>query len=213
MLRLIQQDLERVYDIDSTIEIDDFVCDEMTARAVVGNAVERGEVVWIRENAQEIALGLYVAPRAIQVLLQAESRTQWYSHTFWAWSLATEGVSHLIYLHHKACLSQTVSLLELELQAEIDKYVTGLMLLPEGADLIEHSATLRRELFEKVQYLDAPESEAGDRYRQANRLAAIYARMLEQEFLKYRAMHAFAASLRRFYRLGGMAKLRYCRTG
>lgn len=210
MLHLIQQDLQRLYDIDHSLEVDDFVCDEESARLAVGDAVERGEVVWVRESNDEIALGLFVAPEALSALLQLANRVHWRQEAFWAWSLATEGVSHLVYLHYKACAGESVSLLELELQAEIDKYVLGLMQAPEDMELVLHSAALRQQLYEGNQYLDAPHTEAGDRYRLATRAAAIYTRALEQEFLTRSAMGAFAASLRRFYRLGGNAKLRQC---
>lgn len=210
MLHLIQQDLQRLYDIDHRLEIGDFVCDEAAARLVVGDAVERGEVVWVREHNDEIALGLFIAPDALSALLQLANHMHWRQEAFWAWSLATEGVSHLLYLHYKACAGESVSLLELELQAEIDKYVLGLMHGPDDTALVHRSAALRQQLFENTQYLDAPNTEAGVRYRLASRAAAMYTLALERECLARSALGAFAASLRRFYRLGGNAKLRQC---
>ncbi|MCB9667239.1 MAG: hypothetical protein H6715_03855 [Myxococcales bacterium] len=210
MLHRIQEDLERLYDISYTLNVHDYVCDEDTARAAVGDAVLRGEVVWVREMGQEIALGLYISQDAIQALVENVSTANWRTENFWAWSLATEGVSHLVYLHYKATLSESVSLLELELQAEVDKYVIGMMQSSENISLVLHSAQLRRQLFEDSEYLDSPDSEEGQRYRQATRLAASYAAFLEQTFLAHRAVHAFSAHLRRFYRLGGSAKFQQC---
>ena len=63
---------------------------------------------------------------------------------------ALEGVSHFMYLAWNAGHDRAVSLLELELQAEIDKYVASWWLLREQ-DPARFPAELHRLLFERTQ--------------------------------------------------------------
>jgi hypothetical protein len=97
-----------------------------------------------------------------------------------------------------------VSQLELELQAEVDKYVTCLLATEPGAEV---SAALRRRLFGDVAYEPDLDHEERDRYRAANDNAQRYAAYLEQAFVVPRRIPEMLAELRRFYRLGLAGKL------
>ena len=97
-----------------------------------------------------------------------------------------------------------VSQLELELQAEVDKYVTCLLTTePEVA----MSTTLRRRLFDDAAYDPDLDDEEHDRYRAANDNANRYAEYLEETFVARRRIPEMLAELRRFYRQGLAAKL------
>jgi hypothetical protein len=102
-----------------------------------------------------------------------------------------------------------VSQLELETQAEVDKYVATLFLLGEQT-AGRFPARLHQWLFERTAFdrnLDAAELH---RYRTANGYAARYCRRLEERFLKRRnpALESFLREIRCFYRLGTQSKLR-----
>jgi hypothetical protein len=100
-----------------------------------------------------------------------------------------------------------VTQLELELQAEVDKYATGL-LAGNGVGLIAgRSRALRQRLFTEARFLDDAGTEEGDRYRLATRLAARYTASLEARFIERGDLEAFARELRRFYRLGPREKI------
>ena len=99
--------------------------------------------------------------------------------------------------------------LELELQAEVDKYVASLWLLRA-----QHPRHFPKELHALLfrcarvdPRLDAP---AQRLYRQANHYAARFCSMLEHHFASDRRSLREAAlrSLRRFYRLPALPKLR-----
>lgn len=117
-----------------------------------------------------------------------------------------EGVSHFVYLSHRANADREATQLELELQAEVDKYVV-LAASMKKLD-VRTSASLRARLYEQVSFSDDPESELGARYRMANRLAGRFARHLEHRFLATRRFSAMREELRRFYRMGQEEKLR-----
>jgi hypothetical protein len=117
-----------------------------------------------------------------------------------------EGVSHFVYLATRARQDRTATQLELELQAEVDKYVVLVAALGDPDET--KSARLRARLYEQVSYSDAAGSEVGDRYRMANRVASRFVRHLEQSFVKRGRVRELWGELRRFYRLGQEDKLR-----
>jgi hypothetical protein len=71
-----------------------------------------------------------------------------------------EGVSHFVYIADRARVDREATQLELEMQAEVDKYVVLASAVKELD--VRASATLRRRLFEEVSFADAEGSEAGD---------------------------------------------------
>jgi hypothetical protein len=217
-LRHIQFELERLYDVSLSHAVEDFVVDEAEARDALGpTAVARGEVLLVREDADGVAVGLYVDADSVRSLDTGRGDA-WSDERFGAACLATEGVSHFVYLLFRAERDGDVSALELELQAEVDKYATGL-LAGFGAGLIAsrerapaallaRSRALRRRLFDEAELLDPPGTEEGDRYRAALSLASRFVAHLEQTYVVRGDLPALANALRRYYRLGGQAKMR-----
>jgi hypothetical protein len=204
-LDAIQRVLSELYDVDVESSVEDFVCDAETVRAV-GEDTDRGEVLLIAEEDDGISIGLYVSPHAVAVLsMHADA---WLDERgFEAACLATEGVSHFLYLMFRAQNDDAVSQLELELQAEVDKYATGL-LAGNGAGAIRaRSRSMRWRLFTRAQFLDDATTEAGQRYRKATAVAARYAAWLEERFVAIGDLEALRTELRRFYRLGLREKL------
>lgn len=205
-LREIQLRLERLYGLDLGASVEDFVCDEEAAREAVGDKVSRREILLVAEEPDGIAVGLYVDEVALERLRGA--RDAWMDDgRFDAACLATEGVSHFVYLLFRANGDNQVSQLELELQAEVDKYATGL-LAGNGVALIrERSRSLRRRLFAEAELLDELDPEEVERYQTALRAAARYTARLEERFVARGDLRGLARELRRFYRLGASDKL------
>lgn len=113
-------------------------------------------------------------------------------------------MSHFVYAIWCARADRPVSQLELELQAEIDKYVTCL-LVTEPAPAT--SSALRRRLFADCVYDADLDRDEQDRYRAANDNAHRYASWLEHTFVAARRIPEMLAELRRFYRHGLAGKL------
>ena len=218
----VQRGLEHLYDLELAHDVEDFVVDVEEAREAVGDdAVARREVLLVREDADGVAVGLYVDADAVRSLgVATDADDVWSDERFDAACLVTEGVSHFVYLLFRAASDEDVTALELELQAEVDKYATGLLAgngagvvvarehAQRRADLVARSRGLRRRLFDEAQLLDAAGTEEGDRYRVAIRLASRFAAHLEDTYVARGDLVELARALRRFYRLGGQAKIR-----
>ena len=76
-----------------------------------------------------------------------------------------EGISHFMLLVERARREEPVTLLELEVQAEIDKFVSARLHCPE------HAPAIRRALFLDVSLQPGLTPEERSRYREAGRLA------------------------------------------
>lgn len=209
-LERIQQALSELYDLELESSVEDFVCDEGTVQATVGAEAGRGEVLLVAEDADGISVGLYVQPSALDSLAMVDEESWFEEDRFEAACLATEGVSHFVYLMFRAERSTSVSQLELELQAEVDKYATGLLAGNGVGAIRARSRSIRRRLFHDVEYIDGAHTEAGQRYRTASRVASRYVQRLEERHLgrgDLGDLEGLRAELRRFYRLGLREKL------
>jgi hypothetical protein len=120
-----------------------------------------------------------------------------------------EGVSHFVYLADRASAEREATQLELELQAEVDKYVV-LAASIQTLDVAK-SARLREQLYDRVVFAHEGGTERGERYRVANALAGRFARALERRFVATTQFTAMRRELRAFYRMGQEDKLRLAR--
>src|SRR5262249_8426479 len=148
----IQERLSRWYGIEDAPAVDGFI----------EPAGEGGrETLFVRDAGGEIEIAICL-PRAVV--------EEGHALSFDEVCQAIEGVSHFLYLAERARRELPATQLELELQAEVDKYV----LLWHGGRGFHpgRAARVRARLFERVRYLHAADTESGARYRMANDLAA-----------------------------------------
>lgn len=117
-----------------------------------------------------------------------------------------EGVSHFVYLADRASRDQETTQLELELQAEVDKYVV----LAASVESFDESTSrrLRERLYEAVVFVHAPDTIEGERYRVANERARRFTGRLEREFIARARYAELRAELRRFFHMSQGDKLR-----
>jgi hypothetical protein len=123
---------------------------------------------------------------------------------------ALEGVSHFVYATWRLGRDAPVSLLELETQAEVDKYAATVFLVAhqQGGT---YPSQVHPRLFDRVSFDARLEPAQYHRYRTAHRCAAQYCRRLERRFVQRgeARIEALLRELRKFYRLGAAAKLRH----
>jgi len=117
------------------------------------------------------------------------------------WLQLAEGVSHFVYVTNRARQELPSTQLELELQAEVDKFV--LLVLEQTPYDRGEAFEVHARLYEDVRYLHAAGTELGERYRTANDLAARFVRRL-----LFFGPEATRTTLRRFYRAGQTDKIR-----
>jgi hypothetical protein len=153
------------------------------------------EQLLVREEDGELGMGLFIDRAALANLERNDPGRRLDEANFADFCLALEGVSHFVYVALCAAGHRRVSALELELQAEVDKFVCCVLL--QGP-----SPELRGRLFRDVRFADDLDAEERDRYRTANAEAERYAAGLERRFVHQDRVNDMLAELRLFYRLG-----------
>ena len=150
------------------------------------------EALLLRESEGELEMALVVPATTPAAAVLNEND---------GWLQLAEGVSHFVYVANRARQELPSTQLELELQAEVDKFV--LLVLEQVPYDRGEAFEVHSRLFERVTYLHEAGTELGDRYRTANDLAARFVRRLMAH--GHETTHA---ALRRFYRAGQAEKIR-----
>jgi hypothetical protein len=211
-LRRMQTLLARLYDAPVHENVDDFVyCDRARVAAMVGADAgpTSDEQVFMVEDEQGVRLGLFIEPAVLERLARRDPLESLDEDNLGDYCTALEGVSHFHYLVWSLNRGRSVSLLELELQAEVDKYASAQTLLME-----QHAGrlppALHARLFDAVSFLPQLDEVSRHRYQEANRHAARYCRSLDERFLRPRRLRLelWLAELRRFFRCGHQEKIR-----
>ncbi|HEY5676589.1 MAG TPA: hypothetical protein VIR81_07390 [Myxococcales bacterium] len=162
------------------------------------------EALLLRESGEELHVALFLDDGVLAQLARSSSEP-WSRERLFGFCAAAEGVSHFLYLAHRAGQGGQVSQLELEAQGELDKYLAVVLQL-WATGRRAASPALRRNLFERSALrpgLTAPER---DRYRLASALAAACARAWEARYVLSGRLDALLRDARRLYRLSGGEK-------
>ena len=204
-LASIQRALEALVGVDTETDVRDFVIDAETRRALGPVRAPREQLLVLqREGALEIAL--FVDPAALRNLDAHDPDAALDDRNLDDYCLVLEGVSHFVYTVERAKKEQPVSALELELQAEVDKFAAcALKAVSRGHQ--GRVGALRERLFADIELLPDLDDDERSRYRTANQRAARFARSLEERYLRRGLVERMIAELRRFWRMSAAAKL------
>jgi hypothetical protein len=186
----IQRGLENLYRLDRAADVDDFVTH--------AGAGER-EALFVRQTDDGLELRL-----RFPQLRGREGEGE--GDALDPICQIIEGVSHFVYLADRASRERETTQLELELQAEVDKYVVLAASL-DGFDAAS-SRRLRGRLYEDVAFTHAPDTVEGERYRIANDRARRFTGRLEREYVALGRYGELRAELRRFFHMSQSDKLR-----
>jgi hypothetical protein len=204
LLSRLQELIGGIYDVSIAHNVYDFLVTDrsrLPQAARSGTASEELLVAQPAEGSDELVMSLYLDPQLLQRLARADPLQSLHAGNVEDYWTALEGVSHFLYLAWNADHDKPVSLLELELQAEVDKYVASYTLLrrqfPE-----RFPAELRRLLFERTRVDPRLEPARAALYREASRYADKFCARLERSLGRAAgAEREVLAELRRFYRL------------
>jgi hypothetical protein len=208
MIGRVQEHLEAIYGITCAARAEVFVVDTEAA-AQLGATGRCEEELLVHEGEEELELALYLAPALLHRLKPYEGgpMASLLERELDGYCQVAEGVSHFVYVTHTAVHGRTVSLLELEAQAEVDKF--ALCLLHRwGEGVGAWAEELRRRLFDQVSYREKLSKAERWRYEEANRLSRNFCTRL-MGHVAGRRLERLLSDLRYAYRLGAEAKLRH----
>ena len=201
MLERLQQQLHDINRSETGYDIRQFlVTDARLAQAISGEdaLTYSGETLLLNEDEDGIALSLYLDEALLERLQAGEPAAALRSGRLDDLCKVIEGLSHFNYVAWRASRDRPVTLLELELQAEVDKFVSTMQLAREERDT-DLMRDLHGQLFDRVRYHDHLSTRQLERYRAANEYAARFCRALGPRLREW--SHDVLPELRRFYRM------------
>jgi hypothetical protein len=213
LLDHLQAQLEATYDLRPGARVSGFLIDRRGVEGLGGHISAREEVFLLRSDDGRDAtvdLGLYLAPELFERLRGKDPRQPsglgLVTNELGAFTTVAEGVSHLVYLFR--CLEQgrPVSKLELEVQAEVDKFAVATLHL-WGRGLRHRAQELWERLFVRARTRPGLSADERDRYHAAGAFGGRYARHLLERWVKPGHLHGFLHDLRLMYRLPAADKL------
>jgi hypothetical protein len=202
MLADVQRGLETLYRIETDLDVRHFVIDAET-RDAIGVARPAREQLLVSEADGDVHLALFVDDRALANLAANDPRRRLDGSNLQDFLLTVEGVSHFVYVAWRAQRKRPVSALELELQAEIDKYVTCVLTLRGQGGV----GDLVPRLFDEWTLAPGMDADERERYLVANSNARAYATAIDARYVARDDVPGMLDELRRFYRLGVADKL------
>jgi hypothetical protein len=209
-LASLQRALAEIYDLPATPDVADFLMTDRARLAQLEAARETDEQLLVAEEGDTLSLALFIDASVLARLARRDPYSALNGENLADYLTAAEGVSHFVYVAWNAGHDKPVTLLELELQAEIDKYVLCAWLLREqGAGRFPRE--LHRALFDRARIDPVAAGARAGLYRMASRYAGRFCRRIATR-LECGARHAsrdLLAELRRFYRLGNARKLAF----
>src|SRR6266404_1997629 len=182
LLSRLQDLIGGIYDVSIAHDVYDFLVTDrghLPHAARSGTADEELLVAQPLEGSDELVMSLYLDPALLERLAREDPLTRLHAGNVADYWTALEGVSHFLYLAWNAGHDKPVSLLELEMQAEVDKYVGSYWLMRRQFP-DRFPAGLLRLLFERTRIDPRLAGGREDLYREASRYAEKFCRRLEQ---------------------------------
>ena len=209
VLQGIQDLLEELNGVTTEVDVRDYIVSS-DIRAEIPGAVESiPEQLFISENDDEMELALYIEPGILEALQSDLPQSRLHNGNIENFCIAVEGVSHFVKVVWSAQVGRTVSALELEIQAEVDKFVGAWRLLEtQGMPRAHAARALKKLLFEQYDLREEVPREEAERYHLATKVARGFCETLIQRYPHADLERCVLRDTRQFYRSGLRSMLR-----
>ncbi len=208
LIDTLQATLQSRYDLAIPYMVNQFVSHDSDLAEDLANDEIIDEALLVRQSSDTLEFTLYLDKSVLThagLCSANQSATIDGLNSLDNLCTVVEGVSHAVCLLWHAHHDRQLRPLDLELQAEIDKY---LVLMNTMSKMSERNE-LHRRLFEQAHYIAPKDSELYKRYRTANDSAASYCAWLTHTFVDQPDPGGLSSELARFYRLSGTAKFQH----
>jgi hypothetical protein len=208
ILRQLQGLIGGIYDVSIAHDVYDFLVTNRNLLPLSVRDSTSDEELIVAEGSEAVGVSLYLDPALLERLRQSNPLVRLNEANVADYWTALEGVSHFLYFAWNTGHDKPVTLLELELQAEIDKYVASYLLLKRQYPQ-RFPAELLHVLFERTRVDPTLARGRESLYRTASRHAEKFCRRLAQSLSESRSAmeNGVLADLRRFYRLTDARKV------
>lgn len=207
MLSQLQEHLTDIYRVDPGYDVNDFlITDPIVARMLGQDSLipQTEETVLLRQDDEGLALSVFLDNDMLSRLEDANPLQELQASQLNDLWTVLEGVSHFNYIAWRARKNRSISLLELEMQAEVDKFVSTFLMALDQDDS-ELAVRLHGWLFDDIRFNPRLSQDQHERYTTANNYAARFCHGLRERLARdsRQGLH----ELRHFYRLSQRDKI------
>lgn len=212
LINTIQQQLQTIYQLPQDLSIEDFLINQETLEKLkkqpchLPSTLNHKGLMLLFPEEDELSLAIYLNDQVLHNLHRHDPFLGLNEKNILDFCIMAEEVSHFIYATWKARHSIQITKLELELQAEVDKFVLCTLYCTHHETGI-NSLSLKELLFETFSIEKELPVESRNRYSTASKLALHYCHFLERNFIKKDHLPKMMEELRRFYRHGQTGKI------
>jgi hypothetical protein len=212
VLETLQQQLDEIYRLRPQYDVRDFlITDPCIAKALGQGSVleDSEETLLMLEQGGELSMSLFLDADLLRRLERRNPMARLRAGMLDDLWKVIEGISHFSCMAWKAGRDRKVSLLELELQGEIDKFVGTMLMALRQADL-PLSQSLHGLLFDNVRFHTDLNDEQRTRYESANHYASRFCYRIQRQLVEN--TDDALNTLRHFYRLQLGEKISHIRS-
>lgn len=212
ILNTVQQQFETIYQLSPYLSIEDFLINQEALEKLKQKTSHhlntlnlKGYVLLLPEE-DELNLAIYLNDQVMNNLYKYNPSQGLNEKNIHDFCIMAEEVSHFLYITWKAQHSIQITTLELELQAEIDKFIICHFYCSNGQNRFNR-LSLKELLFETFSLEKDLSKELKNRYDTASKFALRYCHFLENHFIKKDHLRQMMGEIRRFYRLNQTDKI------
>lgn len=207
MLAVLQKHLTDIYQADHGFAVTDFLITDPALAKLLGCGMlvpQTDESVLLSQDNDGLALSVFLDEQMLQRLDRDNPLEALRTGQLDDLCKVLEGISHFNYIAWSARQDKSVTLLELEMQAEVDKFVSTWLMALDQEDY-DFARRLHGWLFDDVSFNPELDRQQLERYRAANDFAARFCHGLRERLHRdgKKGLH----ELRRFYRLSQTDKI------
>ncbi|MDO8520209.1 MAG: hypothetical protein Q7T11_08625, partial [Deltaproteobacteria bacterium] len=210
----VQLQLESMYGIGLPQRARDYLIGRKEAQGYVSTHYGKmpKELFLVRKSEESsVEVALFLDLRLLTNLKKNNPFISLSDKNFSDFCILIEGVSHFVYFLWKAHHDVPITQLEMELQAEIDKFLMLFFYL-RADNAPEFPQKLLESLFEDFRLIEKLSEESEGRYLTASTLASRYCYHLQKKFRKLSdpaQVREMLEEIRQFYNLSQEDKIRY----
>jgi hypothetical protein len=212
LVKTIQQQFQSIYQLPQDLSIEDFLINQKTLETaqeercdLISTARHRGFMLLFTEG-EELHVGIYLHNQLIDNLRKHNPLLGLHEKNIDDFCILIEEVSHFLYTTWKARHDIKITKLEIELQAEVDKFILCSLYRAQNPDPT-YRLPLIELLFEDYQLEKNLSEESQQRYHTASRLARHYCNFLDRHFINDKHIPQMIKEIRQFYRFSQTDKI------
>jgi hypothetical protein len=207
MLSELQEHLVEINQADPGYKVRDFLITDPALAGILGKGSlvpDTSETVLLSADDDGLSVSVFIEDALLQRLEGHDPFQRLQARRLADLWTVIEGISHFNYIAWCASRDKSLTLFELEMQAEVDKFagIWFLALSQRDRDLADR---IHGWLFDRVTFNSCLNNEQRARYESANAIAARYCYGLRKRWHKDNSNAV--RELRRFYRLGQAEKI------